>query len=88
MSINWSIRDLARQLVTEQINVVDVRVGDIVIADYGVYQVTRIAYDKNKRVHFYDEDENGTSPLAGAKLTIVARAAVKPYAKTKRARTT
>lgn len=88
MSINWSIRDLARQLLTEQINVPDVRVGDIVIADYGVYQVTRIAYDKNKRVHFYDEDENGTSPLAGEKLTIVARAAVKPYTKAKSTRTT
>jgi len=85
MSINWSIRDLARQLVTEQIHVPDVRVGDIVIADYGVYQVTRIAYDKNKRVHFYDEDENGTSPLADEKLTIVARAAVKPMPKRARA---
>jgi len=85
MSINWSIRDLARQLVTEQIHVPDVSVGDIVIADYGVYQVVHIVYDKNKRVHFYDEDENGTSPLAGEKLTIVVRAAVKPMPKRARA---
>lgn len=61
MSINWSNRDFLRMLKTEAILTKDLRIGDVIDADYGYWQVATLDDNGDGTFNVLDEDDNGTS---------------------------
>lgn len=88
MSINWQIRDLASVLRTTVILAKELRIGDVVVEDHGVWQVAKIGRLKSSppSQNILDIDDNG-GPIPDDHLVrIVARDALRnqPRAKAKK----
>ncbi len=83
MSINWTTRDLAKCLKTDVVSPRHLRVGDVVVDDYGVWQVAKIApygRGRHRGLEFSDADDNGlrvSLAMKGYRFTIIARAALR-----------
>ena len=76
MSVNWSKRDLVSKLKIQTVRAEDVLLGDILVEDYGPWQVAEIQYGKDT-VKFWDEDKNGFECPNDAVRCIVWRDALK-----------
>lgn len=59
MSMNWQLRDLVLRLKKQHVMNRQLMVGDIVVSDFGCWQVAKILPEPNGFLTILDEDGNG-----------------------------
>lgn len=59
MSINWNTRDLAQRLRKQHVAASQIMVGDVVVSDYGIWQVAKVDKEPNGFFSILDENDNG-----------------------------
>lgn len=77
MSHNWSKFDFAAALATTTVAARDLLPGDVVVDDYGPWQVDTVTSLPDGRVEVIDEDANGGARPPDAKVRIVTRGALR-----------
>jgi hypothetical protein len=71
MSMNWQLKDLVGRLKKQHVMARQIVVGDVVVSDFGCWQVAKIEQEAGGLLSILDDSDNGLMSVPPHEISII-----------------